>query len=96
MVPYTFEREAVRTRVVRPPVRNAAAVSAVIVSLDGKVLPLVTATVEIAEQVRRRLMGIHAKIEGSRGTRLVEIQRQDRGRAAAQRASAPVHSAAGE
>jgi hypothetical protein len=31
-------------------------------SLDAQVLPLVTATIEVAEQVRMRLMGIHKRI----------------------------------
>jgi len=70
MVRYTCDPDAVRTRIARPPSRRGApatAVTAVVVSLDGKVLPLVTATVEIAEQVRRKLMGIqgkHAEIPG--------------------------------
>jgi CRISPR-associated protein Csb2 len=47
------------TRVLRPPLGHAAGTQAVLLGLDAKVLPLVTATVEVAEQIRVRLMGIH-------------------------------------
>ena len=32
--------------------------------LDAKVLPLVTTTLEVAEQIRTRLMGAHSKLAG--------------------------------
>lgn len=39
-------------------------VSAVLLGLDATVLPLVTATVEVAEQIRTRLMGAHRRLTG--------------------------------
>jgi len=41
-----------------------AAVNSVLYSLDSKLLPPVTATLEVAEQARVRLMGIHKKLAG--------------------------------
>ena len=58
MVPYVRPANAVLTRVPKPP-RKHVGVQAVMLSLNATVLPLVTATVEVAEQVRVRLMGIH-------------------------------------
>lgn len=46
------------------PIRNKRLIEAVLYVMDSKVLPVVTQTVEIADQVRRRLMGIHKKIAG--------------------------------
>lgn len=43
---------------------RAASVKAVLLGLDATVLPLVTTTVEVAEQVRVRLMGAHKKRMG--------------------------------
>ncbi len=39
-------------------------ITAVLYALEGKVRPSVTATLEIAERVRRKLMGIHKRIVG--------------------------------
>ncbi len=51
-----------------PPVARAVGrgrpVTAVLYVLEGKVRPPVTATLEIAERVRRKLMGIHKRIVG--------------------------------
>jgi CRISPR-associated protein Csb2 len=44
--------------------RSAGSVQGVLYALDSKVLPVVTHTLEISEQVRVRLMGIHKKIAG--------------------------------
>jgi len=63
MVPYVRPANAVLTRVPKP-VRKHAGVQAVVFSLNAAVLPLVTATVEVAEQVRVRLMGIHKVVVG--------------------------------
>jgi CRISPR-associated protein Csb2 len=41
--------------------RKASAVQAVLLGLDATVLPLATTTLEVAEQVRVRLMGAHRK-----------------------------------
>lgn len=50
-----------RLPTIRRPV-NAPTVNGVLYALESKVPPLATATLEIAEQVRRRLMGIHRKL----------------------------------
>jgi CRISPR-associated protein Csb2 len=63
MVPYLRPGNAVLTRVPKPS-RNHVGVQAVLLSLNATVLPLVTATVEVAEQVRVRLMGIHKRMKG--------------------------------
>jgi CRISPR-associated protein Csb2 len=62
-VPYVRPANAILTRVPKPPHRHMG-VQAVILSLHATVLPLVTATVEVAEQVRVRLMGIHKMLVG--------------------------------
>jgi CRISPR-associated protein Csb2 len=63
MVPYVRPANAVLTRVSKP-LRKHVGVQAVMLSLNATVLPLVTATVEVAEQVRVRLMGIHKVVVG--------------------------------
>jgi CRISPR-associated protein Csb2 len=63
MVPYVRPGNAVLTRVPKPS-RTHVGVQAVMLSLNATVLPLVTATVEVAEQVRVRLMGIHKLVIG--------------------------------
>ena len=63
MVPYVRPGNAVLTRVPKPS-RTHVGVQAVMLSLNATVLPLVTATVEVAEQVRVRLMGIHKVVIG--------------------------------
>jgi CRISPR-associated protein Csb2 len=63
MVPYVRPANAVLTRVTKPR-REHVGVQAVMLRLDATVLPLVTATVEVAEQVRVRLMGIHKVVKG--------------------------------
>jgi CRISPR-associated protein Csb2 len=63
MVPYVRPGNAVLTRVPKPS-RTHVGVQAVMLSLNATVLPLVTATVEVAEQVRVRLMGIHKLLIG--------------------------------
>lgn len=50
---------------IRGVIRDSRKINAVRFALDGKVLPLVTLTVDIAEQVRSRLMGSHkARMNG--------------------------------
>jgi hypothetical protein len=63
MVPYVRPGNAVLARVAKPS-REHVGVQAVMLSLDATVLPLVTATVELAEQVGVRLMGIHKVVIG--------------------------------
>src|ERR1017187_8741852 len=63
MVPYVRPANAVLTRAPKPPLKHVG-VQSVMLSLNATVLPLVTATVEVAEQVRVRLMGIHKVVMG--------------------------------
>jgi CRISPR-associated protein Csb2 len=63
MVPDVRPADAVKTQVSKP-ARHHAGAQAVLLELRASVLPLVTATIEVAEQVRVRLMGIHKKIAG--------------------------------
>lgn len=63
MVPYVRPEGAVRLRVPKPQ-RGHAGTRAVLLELRSTVLPLATATIEVAEQVRVRLMGIHKRIVG--------------------------------
>jgi CRISPR-associated protein Csb2 len=64
-VRYSLSEGAVVTDVGRKPVvRNLPRATAVMLGLDAKVLPLVTTTLEVAEQIRTRLMGAHSKLAG--------------------------------
>lgn len=63
MVPYVRRANAVVTRAAKP-LRKHVGVQSVMLGLNATVLPLVTATMEIAEQVRVRLMGIHKLVVG--------------------------------
>src|SRR5579875_128094 len=64
MVQYLLPRDALATHLPAPPRRHPPGTEAVLLSLDATVLPLVTATIEVAEQVRTRLMGIHKRLMG--------------------------------
>jgi CRISPR-associated protein Csb2 len=64
LIPYVRPEGAVVTHVTKLPDRNTPKVDAVLLALDGAVLPVVTATLEIAEQIRVRLMGIHKRTIG--------------------------------
>jgi CRISPR-associated protein Csb2 len=63
MVQYVRPAEALMTRVAKQRTGHAAT-QAVLLGLDAPVLPLVTTTIEVAEQVRVRLMGIHKRLMG--------------------------------
>ncbi|HEY2382517.1 MAG TPA: type I-U CRISPR-associated protein Csb2 [Terriglobia bacterium] len=59
-----------------PPSLKAAIprqIGAVLLSLDSTVLPLVTATVEVAEQIRTRLMGAHKARMGNDPTKVSSV-----------------------
>jgi CRISPR-associated protein Csb2 len=58
-VRYVRPTDAVTTDPVRRFMRRRREVNAVVLSLDATVLPLVTTTIEVAEQIRTRLMGAH-------------------------------------
>ena len=62
-VQYGRPRESLLTRVAKTP-RGHTAAQAVLLGLDAKVLPLATSTIEVAEQIRVRLMGIHKRLVG--------------------------------
>ncbi|MBZ5586670.1 MAG: hypothetical protein LAQ30_31685, partial [Acidobacteriia bacterium] len=53
------------THVPRAAKKHATGVQAVLLGLDAPVLPLITGTVELAEQIRVRLMGIHKRLVGN-------------------------------
>jgi CRISPR-associated protein Csb2 len=63
MVQYVRPAEALMTRVPKAP-RGHVSTQAVLLGLDAAVLPLATATIEVAEQIRVRLMGIHKRLLG--------------------------------
>jgi CRISPR-associated protein Csb2 len=53
--------------------RKEPEVDAVVLGLDAKVLPLVTTTIEVAEQIRVRLMGAHKKRMGGDEAKVSEL-----------------------
>jgi hypothetical protein len=55
LIPYVRPEGAVLTHVTKRPERKIPKVEAVLLALDGAVLPVVTSTLEIAEQIRVRL-----------------------------------------
>jgi CRISPR-associated protein Csb2 len=63
-VDYEIRMDDGEPAIAQPTPTTAPAVHSVLYALDSKVLPLVTQTVEVAEQVRVRLMGIHKKLAG--------------------------------
>jgi CRISPR-associated protein Csb2 len=65
-VPYATSKNAVIVDPPRQISRCPAPVHAVLIGLDATVLPLVTTTLEVAEQVRVRLMGAHKRRKGSK------------------------------
>ncbi|HEY7387303.1 MAG TPA: type I-U CRISPR-associated protein Csb2 [Bryobacteraceae bacterium] len=70
MVQYLRPPDALATHLPSAPRRHPAGTEAVMLSLDATVLPLVTATLEVAEQVRTRLMGIHKRLMGGDPTKV--------------------------
>ncbi len=58
-VRYTVPANAVMVDPPRRVVRRSSEVEAVVLSLDSTVLPLATTTIEVAEQIRSRLMGAY-------------------------------------
>lgn len=63
LVQYGRPQGALLTRVAKQP-KGHTATQAVLLGLDAKVLPLATSTIEVAEQIRVRLMGIHKRLMG--------------------------------
>jgi len=60
---YVLPADAMGIRPVRSQ-RESSKVQTMLLRLDGKVLPLATSTIELAEQIRRRLMGGHRRTQG--------------------------------
>ncbi len=60
-VRYALPKDAIAVDPPRKRMSRAAAIEAVLLGLDATVLPLVTTTLEVAEQVRVRLMGAHKR-----------------------------------
>jgi CRISPR-associated protein Csb2 len=67
-VPYVRSESAIETDPPQHLRRKPQSVQAVVLGLDATVLPLVTTTVEVAEQIRVRLMGAHKGIMGGDGS----------------------------
>lgn len=65
LVRYAVPKGAIMVDPPRKVQRRPMTVDAVLLGLDGTVLPLVTSTIEVAEQVRVRLMGAHKRRKGS-------------------------------
>jgi len=66
-VPYRRPLHALDARLERAPATTGRGVEGVLYALEGKVLPPVTETVELAERVRRKAMGIHKRLAGDEG-----------------------------
>lgn len=62
---YVLRGDAIVFDPISSPKRRDFQVQAVILSLDATVLPLITATLEVAEQIRVRLMGAHKRRAGA-------------------------------
>jgi len=63
-VDYVLPTEDLASASIPAQKRQDSHIHSVLYELDSKVLPLVTQTIEVAEQVRVRLMGIHRKLAG--------------------------------
>lgn len=63
-VRYVRPERSVQTHAITIQLPREKRVEAVILALDSTVLPLLTSTIEVAEQIRTRLMGAHRSIKG--------------------------------
>jgi CRISPR-associated protein Csb2 len=59
---YIRPENCIQTDPIAAPKRPEPQVQAVLLGLDATVLPLATATIEVAEQIRVRLMGAHKRV----------------------------------
>jgi CRISPR-associated protein Csb2 len=73
MLRYARPENALIANPVRQLSRHRMPVQAVVLGLDSTVLPLVTTTIEVAEQVRKKLMGAHKRRMGGDPTQLSEV-----------------------
>jgi CRISPR-associated protein Csb2 len=69
-VAYVRAEDAIETDPPYQAVRRTPEIQAVMLGLDATVLPLVTATLEVAEQIRTCLMGAHRRRMGGDGSRV--------------------------
>jgi CRISPR-associated protein Csb2 len=72
-VRYVRSQGAIQTDPVPHMVRKTANIQALLLGLDATVLPLVTTTLEVAEQIRVRLMGAHKRRMGNDETRVSSV-----------------------
>jgi CRISPR-associated protein Csb2 len=72
-VRYVLPEDNVRTRATPKVPPRKTDVSAVLLGLNATVLPLVTQTVEVAEQIRVRLMGAHRIRQGGDATQVSRL-----------------------
>jgi CRISPR-associated protein Csb2 len=72
-VRYRRSQGAIATDPVRRPDRRRTTVQSVLLGLDATVLPLVTTTLEVAEQIRVRLMGAHKLCQGGIAERVSDV-----------------------
>ena len=63
-VRYVLPKDAMGVKRGRLEDRGETRIDTILLRLDGKVLPLATAAIEVAEQIRTRLMGAHKNIAG--------------------------------
>ena len=72
-VRYARSQGAIQTDPIPRFVRRSANIQAVLLGLDATVLPMVTTTLEVAEQIRVRLMGAHKRRMGNDETRVSSV-----------------------
>lgn len=72
-VRYIRPEGAIATDPAPQPMRRQVEVESVLLGLDATVLPLVTTTLEVAEQIRVRLMGAHKRIMNGDETKVSSV-----------------------
>lgn len=72
-VRYVRPEGAIATDPAPQPMRRQIEVESVLLGLDATVLPLVTTTLEVAEQIRVRLMGAHKRIMDGDETKVSSV-----------------------
>jgi CRISPR-associated protein Csb2 len=70
---YALPEDSVRSRATPKLHRQNPNVAAVLLGMSATVLPLVTQTIEVAEQIRSRLMGTHRVRQGGDATRVSRL-----------------------
>jgi CRISPR-associated protein Csb2 len=72
-VRYVRPQGAIVTEPAPQPMRRKVEVQSVLLGLDAMVLPLVTTSIEVAEQIRVRLMGAHKRIMDGDETKVSKV-----------------------